>query len=162
MVGTECCINWEMRFGWRKISGRGEISWNRFFPETLMFTSDRRLRSHGYVSLKIVPADATETRVLKYLMGCPQNYPGSQNVMKLLDHFTIHASNRSYDGLVLEVMGQNTFSVMENSSHGKMSLNNGREASRQVAMRLEYLHKFGIGHGGRYSGSNCFSDIHNG
>lgn len=72
--------------------------------------------------------------------------------MKLLDHFTINASNMCYEGLVLEVMGQDTLSILRRSSHGKLSLNNGRGASRQVAMGLEYLHKCGVGHEGLLPG----------
>lgn len=151
MVGTKSSINWEMerspRFGWRKISHLGEISLTPY-SGFLMLTSVWGLRGHGYVAIKIVPANLSEARVLKYLMRCPQDYPGSTNVMKLLDHFTVHTSNGLYDGLVLEVMSENTFKVNRRSSHGRLSLENGRVASRQVAMGLDYLHKCGIGHGG--------------
>lgn len=125
-----------------------------------MLTFDRGYSGHGYVSIKIVPTDASESRILKYLMRCPQNYSGSKNVMKLLDHFTIHTSNRSYDGLVLEVMSMSVESVRLNSPHRKLSLNNGRVVSRQVAMGLEYLHRCGICHGGLVSGSSRSPSAH--
>lgn len=128
----------------------------------LALTSHLDNRGHGYVSIKIVPSDASEVRVLKYLMQCPQNYPGSKNVVKLLDHFTIHASSKVYMGLVLEVMGQNAFSVMKMSSHGKLSFDNGCVASRQVAMGLEYLHRCGIGHGGLISCLYRSPNVHHG
>ena len=118
------------------------------FPEMLMLTGDRCYRGHGYVSLKIVPADASEGRILKYLMRCAHTHPGSKNVMKLLDHFMIYTQTRSYEGLVLEVMSLNAFGAVQKARRGKLSLKNGRLASRQVAMGLEYLHKCGIGHGG--------------
>lgn len=123
------------------------------FRRLLMLTSDRRHRGHGYVSIQIVPEGTGEARVLKYLRRRPQNYPRSQNVMKLLDYLTIDGSNRSYEGLVLEVMSQNTFRLMQDSSHGKLPLNKFRVASRQVAMGLEYLHKCGIDHEGLIPGS---------
>lgn len=113
-----------------------------------MLISSRGYMGQCFVSIKIVPADTSEARAFKYLMRCPQNYPGSRKIMKLLDHFTIHAPKRSYEGLVLEVMSQKTFRIMKCSSHGKIPPNNGREASRQVAMGLEYLHRCGICHGG--------------
>lgn len=105
----------------------------RTLPGKLILTGDRVYRGHGYVSIKIVPADASEARILKYLMRCPHHYPGSKNVMKLLDHFTIDTPNVSYEGLILEVMSMNAFRVVQGAPRGKLSMNNGRLTSRQVA-----------------------------
>ncbi|KAI9835245.1 MAG: hypothetical protein M1837_003873 [Sclerophora amabilis] len=118
---------------------------------------DLRPGGHGYVSIKIVPADASEARILKYLRRCPQTHPGSKHVMQLLDHFTIHAPMMSYEGLVLEVMSRNAFRVVQSAPHGKLSLRNGSLASRQVAMGLDYLHQCGIAHGDLHTGNVCFT-----
>jgi hypothetical protein len=118
------------RYGWRKTSGQGEILSGRTLPGKLILTGDRVYRDHGYVSIKIVPADTSEAQTLKYLMRCPHHYPGSKNVMKLLDHFTIYTPNMSYEGLVLEVMSLNICRVVQGAPRGKLSMNNGRLASR--------------------------------
>lgn len=68
--------------------------------------------------------------------------------MKLLDHFVIEATNGSYDGLVLEIVGLSTFRALENSLYGKLSGSRARRASVQAAMGLAYMHQLKVGHGG--------------
>lgn len=76
--------------------------------------------------------------------------------MKLLDQFTIFKPKMSYKGLVLEVMALNVYRVVQKAPQGKLSLEHGHLASRQIAMGLEYLHQCGVGHGGS-SPNLCFS-----
>jgi len=68
--------------------------------------------------------------------------------MKLLDHFVIEATNGSYDGLVLEIVGLSTFRALEDSLYGKFSRSRARRASVQAAMGLAYMHQLKVGHGG--------------
>jgi hypothetical protein len=53
--------------------------------------------------------------------------------MKLLDHFNIDTPKMSYEGLFLEVMSMNAFRVVQGAPRGKLSMNNSRLTSRQVA-----------------------------
>ncbi|TAQ89924.1 hypothetical protein B7494_g1788 [Chlorociboria aeruginascens] len=101
-------------------------------------------KGHGYVALKIVQANTTEAQILKYLAQYPQDHPGSNHVMKLLDHFVLETTNGSYDGLALEIVGLNAFRKLENSRYGKFSRDRARRASIQAAMGLAYMHQLKI------------------
>lgn len=47
--------------------------------------------------------------------------------MKLLDHFVVETTNRSYNNwLILEIVGLNTFRELENSRYGKVSRNRAK------------------------------------
>ncbi|RDL35257.1 uncharacterized protein BP5553_07188 [Venustampulla echinocandica] len=116
-------------------------------------------KGHGYVALKIVQANTTEARILKYRAQCPRDHPGSNHVMKLRDHFVIKTTNGSYDGLALELVGLNVFTALENSPYGKLSRDRARRASVQAAMGLTYMHQWKVGHGDLHSGNVCFAAL---
>jgi hypothetical protein len=95
--------------------------------------------------------------MLKYLAECSQVHPGSNHVMKLLDHFVVETTNGPYDGLALEIVGLNTFKELENSMYGKLSRERARRASVQAAMALAYMHQLKVGHGGSLTFSSLIS-----
>lgn len=83
--------------------------------------------------------------ILKHLADCPHDHPGSNHVVKLLDHFVVRRRGKSYDGLVLEPVTLCLSEILDTSIIPEDEV---RRATRQVSMGLAYMHQMNVSHGG--------------
>ena len=100
------------------------------------------------MALKVSPTDTKEALILKHLSRCSHVHPGSNHVMKLLDHFVIRSPEKSFDGLVLELFALTAFDRFQTTASGKLSKDEARRASIQASKGLAYLHQMKVAHGG--------------
>lgn len=104
------------------------------------------LNKNKNVALKILVANApsSDATFLTLLQEQGANHP---NIMSLQDVFTIQGPNGTHQCLVLDVVGPRMKRIA-NGNH-ELSRVMVRDAARQIAEGVAYLHSIGICHGGK-------------
>ena len=98
------------------------------------------LRRQRYVALKVCAADADSQHELEIFNHLPHN--ASQNVVRLLDSFSLQGPNGFHTILVHDVLGQPT-TLMRSPARSAY-----RVLCQQLAQGVATLHRHGIVHGG--------------
>jgi serine/threonine-protein kinase SRPK3 len=111
-------------------------------------------RAHRNVTLKIVVAEKSgeldhELQILKHLKeSSDSSHAGYKRVLHLLDFFYLDGPNGRHLCLVSDVLGPRVSSVAERCPDYRLDGCLGRDISAQVLLAVNYLHSFGIAHGG--------------
>jgi serine/threonine-protein kinase SRPK3 len=88
-----------------------------------------------------------EIKILRHLASqSGRTHPGSEHVLALLDHFTVHGVNGEHDVLVFPVVGPHLGDVSERYP-GVIQLSI-KSLVRQIALGASFLHDCGIVHAG--------------
>ncbi|WEW56754.1 hypothetical protein PRK78_002205 [Emydomyces testavorans] len=111
------------------------------------------LGSLGYVAVKInvsrITGKSNETRILRWLRDSNHHgQPGYDNIVGLLDDFTIRGPNGTHECLVTEVVAR-LRDLVDDATFPTYT----REISFQVLSGLAYLHNQGVTHGDFHFGN---------
>jgi serine/threonine-protein kinase SRPK3 len=99
----------------------------------------------------ILSASAQHVNVEVILREAPSS-PGSRHIEQLLDDFHHTGPNGTHVCLVLEVLGPNIPTVIEERySAGRLPADIACSVAWQVALTIGFLHKNNVAHGGKLS-----------
>ncbi|KIY62911.1 kinase-like protein [Cylindrobasidium torrendii FP15055 ss-10] len=108
-----------------------------------------RSRSEQFVALKICSADSDPTHEIDIFERLARHPPVPENVVKLLDHFTLQGPNGTHTVLVHDVLGSLSDAI-DTFRPGRKHV---RKLCRDITMGLAALHEQGIVHGDLHSGN---------
>jgi serine/threonine-protein kinase SRPK3 len=113
-------------------------------------------RDQQYVALKVSVAETKtkirELKVLHTLRELNRGEISSQHVMQLLDHFDIEGPNGKHECLVVEFLGPSVADVLDMRFDGeRLPGELAKTTMQQALVGLAFIHKHGIGRGGKIS-----------
>ncbi|KIY62910.1 kinase-like protein, partial [Cylindrobasidium torrendii FP15055 ss-10] len=107
-------------------------------------------RTEQFVALKICSAESDSTHEIGIFERLACNSPVPENVVKLLDHFTLRGPNGTHTVLVHDVLGNFSDVVDSAIRPGRKHV---RKLCRDITMGLAALHERGIVHGDLHAGN---------
>jgi serine/threonine-protein kinase SRPK3 len=97
-----------------------------------------------------------EVKALSVLSRSSSNETGAEHIVQLLDHFEHVGPNGIHNCLVLELLGPNVPTVIEEQfSENRFPGEMAKRISKQAMLGLTYIRRHGFGHGGTLSPGSC-------